>query len=147
MAQQFGFESVVRNNAILNEQNKPVINVASNSIFSGLQKMVLESGIGQLTELFQVNNSSDNLSLVVQKFTEEFTGNLETKFGVNIETASNVATSLIPKILGSLVKKAKYPNDNSLQISDTTNAIYGRCSQNLNIKDALSKYGGRFGLN
>ena len=65
MAQQFGFESVVRNNAILNEQNKPVINVASNSIFSELQKMVLESGIGQLTELFQVNNSSDNLSLVV----------------------------------------------------------------------------------
>ena len=65
LVQQFGFESVVRNNAILNEQNKPVISEASNSIFSGLQKMVLESGIGQLTELFQVNNSSDNLSLVV----------------------------------------------------------------------------------
>ena len=65
LAQQFGVESVVRNNAILNEQNKPVINVASNSIFSELQKMVLESRIGQLTELFQVNNSSDNLSLVV----------------------------------------------------------------------------------
>ena len=119
----------MRNNAILNEQNKPVINVASNSIFSGLQKIVIETGIGQLTELFQVNNSSDNLSPVVQKFTEEFTGNLETKFGVNIETASNVATSLIPKILGSM-KKAKDPNENSFQISDITNAICGSCSQN-----------------
>ena len=109
--------------------------------------MVSEGGVDQLTELFQGNNSSDNLSLVVQKFTEEFTGNLETKFDVNTETVSSVVTSLIPKILGSLVKKTKDPNDNSLQISDTTNAIYGRCSQNLNIKDALSKYGGRFGLN
>ena len=130
LAQQFGVESVVRNNAILNEQNKPVINVASNSIFSGLQKIVLESGIDQLTELFQGNKSSDNLSPVVQKFTEEFTGNLETRFGVNTETASSVATSLIPKILGSLMKKAKDPNDNSLQISDITDAICGRCSQN-----------------
>ena len=130
MAQQFGFESVVRNNAILNEQNKPVISEASNSIFSGLQKMVLESEIGQLTELFQGNNSPDNLSPVVQKFTEEFTGNLETKFGVNTETASSVATSLIPKILGSLMKKAKDPNENSFQISDIINAVCGRCSQN-----------------
>ena len=80
--------------------------------------MVSEGRIDQLTELFQGNNSSDNLSPVVQKFTEEFTGNLETRFGVNTETASSVATSLIPKILGSLMKKAKDPNENSFQISD-----------------------------
>ena len=120
----------MRNNAILNEQNKPVINVASNSIFSGLQKIVLESGIDQLTELFQGNKTSDNLSPVVQKFTEEFTGNLETRFGVNTKTSSNVATSLIPKILGSLMKKVKDPNENSFQISEITNAICGSCSQN-----------------
>jgi len=146
LAQQFGVESVVRNNAIPNEQNEPVISEASNSIFSGLQKMVSEGGVDQLAELFQGNNSSDNSNPVVQKITEEFTGNLETKFGVTSETASGVATGLIPKILGSLVNKAKDPNDNSFQISDIINAISGSSGQNSNIMDALSKYGGQFGL-
>ena len=75
-----------------------------------------------------------------------FTGNLGEKFGINSKTASSVAGNLIPQILGSLVNKAKDPNDNSFQISDIIAMISADNTQNLGIIDAISKYGGQFGL-
>ena len=146
LAQQFGVESVVKNNAIPNEQNEAVMTEASNSIFSGLQKIVSEGGANQLAGLFQGNNAQDSSNPVVQKLTEQLTENLGEKFGINSETASGVAESLIPQILGSLVNKAKDPNDSSFQLSDVIAAISGDSTQNPGIMDAISKYGGQFGL-
>ena len=146
LAQQFGVESVVKNQAIPNEQNEAVMTEASSSIFSGLQKIVSEGGADQLAGLFQGNNAQDSSNPVVQQLTEQLTGSLGEKFGVNSETASGVAGSLIPQILGSLVNKAKDPNDSSFQISDVIAAISGNSAQNSGIMDAISKYGGQFGL-
>lgn len=146
LAQQFGVESVVKNQAIPNEQNEAVMTEASSSIFSGLQKIVSEGGADQLAGLFQGNNAQDSSNPVVQKLTEQLTGSLGEKFGINSETASGVAGSLIPQILGSLVNKAKDPNNSSFQISDVIAAISGNSAQNSGIMDAISKYGGQFGL-
>jgi hypothetical protein len=146
LAQQFGVESVVKNKAVPNEQNEAVMTEASSSIFSGLQKIVSEGGADQLAGLFQGNNAQDSSNPVVQKLTEQLTGSLGEKFGINSETASGVAGSLIPQILGSLVNKAKDPNDSSFQISDVIAAISGNSAQNSGIMDAISKYGGQFGL-
>jgi hypothetical protein len=146
LAQQFGVESVVKNQAIPNEHNEAVMTEASSSIFSGLQKIVSEGGADQLAGLFQGNNAQDSSNPVVQKLTEQLTGSLGEKFGINSETASGVAGSLIPQILGSLVNKAKDPNDSSFQISDVIAAISGNSAQNSGIMDAISKYGGQFGL-
>ena len=146
LAQQFGVESVVKNNAIPNDQNEAVIAEASSSIFSGLQKIASEGGIDQLAGLFQGDNAQNSSNPVVQKLTEQLTGNLGEKFGINGETASGVAGTLIPQILGSLVNKAKDPNDSSFQISHIITAISGNSAQNSGIMDAISKYGGQFGL-
>jgi hypothetical protein len=51
---------------------------------------------------------------------------------------------LIPKIFS--VNKAKDPNDSSFQISDIIAAISGGGAQGSGIMDAISKYGGQFGL-
>ena len=128
LVQQFGNESVVKNDAIPNEQNEAVMNEASSSILSGLQNIVSGGGVDQLAGLFQGNNALDSSNPVVQKLTEQLTGNL------------------IPQILGSLVNKAKDPNDNSFQISDIIAMISADNTQNLGIIDAISKYGGQFGL-
>ncbi|KIA86335.1 DUF937 domain-containing protein [Flavobacterium sp. AED] len=146
LAQQFGVESVVKNNAIPNEHNEAVMTEASSSIISGLQKIVSEGGADQLAGLFQGNNAQDSSNPVVQKLTEQLTGSLGEKFGINNETASGVAGSLIPQILSSLVNKAKDPNDSSFQISDIIGAISGNSGQNTGIMEAISKYGGQFGL-
>ena len=146
LAQQFGVESVVKNNAIPNEQNEAVIEEAGSSIFSGLQKIAAEGGVEQLASLFQGDNAQNASNPVVQKLTEQLTGNLGEKFGINADAASGVAESLIPKILGSLVNKAKDPNDSSFQISDIIAAISSGGAQGSGIMDAISKYGGQFGL-
>lgn len=146
LVQQFGNEAVVKNEAIPNEQNEAVMNETSNSILSGLQKMVSEGGADQLAGLFNGNSAQDNSNPVVQKLTEQLTGSLGEKFGLNNAEASGVATSMIPKILGSLINKAKDPNDSSFQISDLVSAISGGSGQNSGIMDAISKYGGQFGL-
>lgn len=146
LVQQFSNESIVKNNAIPNEQNEAIMNEASSSILSGLQKMASEGGVEQLAGLFNGNNAQDSSNPAVQKLTEQLTGNLGNKFGLSNEVASGVATSMIPKILGSLIGKAKDPNDSSFEISDLVNAISGGSGQNSGIMDAISKYGGQFGL-
>jgi hypothetical protein len=145
LVQQFGNDAVVKNDAIPNEQNEAVISEASNSILSGLQKIASEGGTEQLAGLFQGNNAQDTSNPVVQKLTEQLTGNLGEKFGLDSAAASGVAGSLIPKVLGSLIGKAKDSNDSSFQVSDLINAISGG-SGNSGLMDAVSKYGGQFGL-
>jgi hypothetical protein len=145
LVQQFGNDAVVKNDAIPNEQNEAVMSEASNSILSGLQKIASEGGTEQLAGLFQGNNAQDASNPVVQKLTEQLTGNLGEKFGLDSAAASGVAGSLIPKVLGSLIGKAKDSTDSSFQVSDLINAISGG-SGNSGLMDAVSKYGGQFGL-
>lgn len=145
LAQQFGVDSVINNSAVPNDKNEAVIGEASNSVVSGLQKIVSEGGIEQLAGLFQGNNAADGSNPVVQKLTSELTGNLGQKFGLSASDASGVASKLIPQILSSLVGKAKDPNDSSFEISDIIGAISGG-GDNAGIMDAITKYGGQFGL-
>lgn len=145
LVKQFGNDAVVKNSDIPNEQNEAVINETGDSIFSGLQKIVSEGGAEQLAGLFQ-GKPIDSSNPVVQQLSQQLSGNLGEKFGLNTTTSSNVAGSLIPQILNSLVNKAKNPNDKSFEISDIINAISGNSNQASGIMDTISKYGMQFGL-
>jgi hypothetical protein len=145
LAQQFGKEAVVKNNAIPNEQNEAVMSEASSSILSGLQKIASEGGVEQLAGLFKGNAAQDSSNPVVQQLTQQLSGRLGEKFGIESSAASGVAGSLVPQILGSLIGKAKDPNDSSFQVSDLVNAISSG-SGNAGLMEAVSKYGGQFGL-
>jgi len=145
LVKQFANDAVVKNSAIPNEQNEAVINETGDSIFSGLQKIVSEGGAEQLAGLFQ-GKPIDSSNSVVQQLSQQLSGKLGEKFGLNSTTSSNVAGSLIPQILNSLVNKAKDPNDKSFEISDIINAISGNSNQASGIMDTISKYGMQFGL-
>ncbi|MCY1239494.1 hypothetical protein D9M72_522890 [compost metagenome] len=118
---------------------------ASTSIFSGLQKIISEGGADKIGELFQGENAGSASNPVVKQLTEQFSGNLGEKFGLSGEAASGVAGGLIPKVLGSLIGKAKNPNDKSFEISDIVNSLSGG-QGNSSVMDAIQKYGGQFGL-
>lgn len=145
LVKQYGNDAVINNSAVPNEHNERVMDEASTSIFSGLQQIVSEGGTAQLAELFNGNNATSASNPVVQKLTEQLSGNLGQKFGLDSSAAAGVAGSLIPKVLGSLIGKAKNPNDSSFEISDLVNAISGG-QGNSGLMDAISKYGGQFGL-
>jgi len=145
LVQQFGKDAVVNNDAVPNEHNEAVMSEASNSILSGLQKIASEGGTEDLAGLFQGNAASDSSNPIVQKLTEQLTGSLGSKFGMDADAASGVAGNLIPKVLGSLVNNAKDPNHKGFEVSDLVNAISGGAG-NSGLMDAVSKYGGQFGL-
>lgn len=147
LVKQFGGDAVVNNAAVPNEHNEAVLNEASSSILDGLKGMIANGNTADLAGLFQGNNAADASNPIVQQLSEKLSGSLGEKFGLSNDAASGVAGSLIPKVLGSLVNKAKDPNDSSIQISDIINAISGGNSETSGgIMDAISKYGGQFGL-
>ncbi|WDF61181.1 hypothetical protein PQ462_07375 [Flavobacterium sp. KACC 22758] len=146
LVQQYGGDSVVNNTAVPNEHNEAVINETSSSIFESLKKIASEGGGEQLAGLFHGNSPIDSSNPVVQQITQQLSGNLGEKFGLSSTASSGVASSLIPQILGSLVNKAKDPNDSSFQISDIINSISGNSTQASGIMDTISKYGVQFGL-
>ena len=147
LVKQYGGEAVINNTAIPNEQNDAVMSEASSSILDSLTGMVANGNVSDLAALFQDNNASDASNPVVQQITEKLSSSLGEKFGLSGDAASGVAGSLIPAVLGSLVNKAKDPNDSSFQISDIIGAISGGNSATSGgIMDAISKYGGRLGL-
>ncbi len=146
LVQEFGQDAVVKNNAVPNEQNEAVMNEAGSSIFSSLQKMASEGGIEQLASLFQGNNAQDSNNPTVKSLTEQLSGSLGEKFGLNDATSSGVAGSMVTKVLGSLVNKVKDPNDKSFEISDLIGALTGGGAQTSGILEAISTYGVKFGL-
>lgn len=147
LVKQFGGDAVVNNTAVPNEYNDAVMNEASSSILDGLKNMVASGNVSDIAGLFQGNNAADSSNPVVQKLTEQLTGSLGEKFGLSSEASSGVASSLIPNVLSSLINKAKDPNDSSFQISDVIGAISGgNSAAGGGIMDAISKYGGQFGL-
>lgn len=145
LVQQFGNESIVKNNAIPNEQNEAVMNEASTSILSGLQKIASEGGTTDIAALIQGNGSIDASNPIVQKLTEQLSGSLGSKFGIESSASADVAGSLVPNVLNSLVRNAKDPDHKGFEISDLVNAI-SEGSENSGLMDAVSKYGGQFGL-
>ena len=144
LVKQYGGEAVINNPAVPNEQNDAVMSEASSSIIDGLKSMVANGNISELAEMFQGNNAGNNSNPVVKNLIEQVSGNLGSKFGLSTETSTGVANNLIPQVLESLINKAKNPNDSSLNIQDIINSISGGNGGSL--MDAVSKYGGQFGL-
>ncbi len=147
LVKQFGNDAVVNNPAVPNENNEAVLEEANASIIDSLKGMVANGNISDLAGLFEGNNAADGSNPAVKQITDKLTGSLGEKFGLSSDAASGVAGSLIPKILGSLIGKAKDPNDSSFNISDIIGSLTGGDTQaNGGIMDAISKYGGQFGL-
>lgn len=145
LVQQFGDQAIVKNNAVPNELNDKVMKETGSSLLSGLQKMASEGKLEQLAGLFQGNNASSSSNPVVKQLIEQVSGNLGQKVGLDSTAANGVAASMIPQILGSLIGKAKNPNEKGFDVADLVKVISGG-SGNSNLMDMITKYGGQFGL-
>ena len=144
LVKQFGGEAVVNNPAVPNEQNEAVMEETGGSILSGLKDMVAGGNLGDLTGMLTGKTPIDMNNPVVKELAEKVTWNLGSKFGLSPEAAGGVAGGLIPQVLNGLVNKAKDPNQPGFNVTDLVGAISGGNGGGL--MDAVSKYGGMFGL-
>ncbi|WP_313807957.1 hypothetical protein [Flavobacterium sp.] len=143
LVKQYGGDAIVNNQDVPNEHNEAVMNETSDSILNGLKGMVANGNFSDIAGLLN-NGSIDSSNPVVKQLTEQLSGNLGQKYGLSSEASSGLAGSIIPKILGSLIGKAKDPNQPGFDVSDIVKSIGGSNSGGL--MDAVTKYGGQFGL-
>ena len=147
LVQQFGQQDVVDNAAVPNEHNEAVLTQASTSILDGLKNVAAQNGgTEMLAKLFEGNNAADASNPVVAMITNQLSGSLGQKFGLDNAASSGVAASLIPKVLGALVGGAKDPNNSQIKIVDVIVAITGGGANAGGLMDMVTKYGGMVGL-
>lgn len=125
LIQQFGQSAVVENNAVPNEQNQGVMQEAQNAIINGLQGMATQGNASQLTEMLQNPGAINESHPAVQNITNNFLGGITEKFGINKESATQIASSLIPMVLSQMAKKTNDPNDKSFDLSNILGSLTG----------------------
>lgn len=115
-------EAIVNNSAVPDAQNEAAISAASGSIIDALKQQLASGNIGNLVDAFKGGNAEG--SAVAQEAASGFTDKLA-GMGINMETAKNIAASVIPAIVGKLVNKTNDPNDSSFNIQDVITKVSG----------------------
>lgn len=136
-------DTVVNNPAVPNENNDAVIGAASETIASGLQEQLAAGNATQVLSLLGGNESGGLMNNpIVKSIIGKFTGTLSEKFNVNGASAQEMAGSLIPGVLGSLVQKTNDPNNNSFNLQGILNALTGGQAGGLNLDGIMGKLKG-----
>ncbi|MEO6948452.1 MAG: hypothetical protein ABI123_02385 [Ginsengibacter sp.] len=124
-------DSSENNNLLPADQKDAVTAEATNTVASGLRNMVAGGGVQSLLGLFGGNNndSKSGKSLlsnpIVMMMVGHFAGKLINKFKMGSSEANNVASSMIPNVLGNLVNKTNDPNEKGFSLEGLLNSITG----------------------
>jgi hypothetical protein len=134
--------AVVNNPAVPNEQNDAVMHAATASITSGLQEEMANGNTSQVLSLLGGNSAADPQNPVVNRISGNFVGTLLEKFHLPAGAAQQIAGSLIPTVLGSLVKKTNDPNDHSFNLQGILNSLTGGKAAGLDLSGILGRFSG-----
>ncbi|WEK19045.1 MAG: hypothetical protein P0Y49_19910 [Candidatus Pedobacter colombiensis] len=115
-------DAIVNNSEVPNEQNEAAISAASGSIVDAIKQHLSSGNLSSLVDSFKGGNPEG--SSVAQAATAGFTDKLA-GMGINLESAKNIASSVIPNIVGKFVNKTNDPNDSSFNIQDIISKISG----------------------
>lgn len=119
-----------QNQTVPSSQKDDIAAEATNTVASGMRNMVAGGGLGSLVSMFskggQQNSGGGLLSNpIVSMMVGHFAEKLMSKFKLNSNEASNVASSMIPDVLSNLVNKTNDPNDSSFSLESLLNSITG----------------------
>lgn len=135
-------DTVVANPAVPNEQNDAVIGEATHSIASGLQDALANGNVKEVMGLFNSNGQIDSQNPVVNNISGNLISSLTQKFNLNGGTAASIAGSLIPAVLGSLVKKTNDPSNSGFSLDSIFSSLTGGSTNGMNLGGLLGKFAG-----
>lgn len=123
-------DNAAHNDTLPADQKDAVVAEATNTVASGLRNMVAGGGLQNLLSLFGgTNNSQSNKGLlsnpIVNMMVGHLAGKLMSKFKLGSGEANNVASSMIPDVIGNLVKKTNDPGENGFSLDGLLNSITG----------------------
>ena len=125
LVKSYASDGIINNPAIPNEHNDAAIEVASTSIFDTLKNAATNGNVGDVMSMFSGGSSAASSSPLAGLMQNNMVQNLMQKFGLDNAAASNVASSVLPNTLNSLVSKTADPNDSSFDIKDILAKVNG----------------------
>lgn len=150
-------DAVINNPDIPNEKNEEVVAEATNTVASGLRNMVAGGGLASIVALFNKKDGKGGGLMsnpIVSMMIGHFAGKLMSKFNIGGNKANNVASSLIPNVMGNLINKSNDPADNGFSLEKLLNSITGgqteqvvaeeqsKGNSGFNFQDIISQFSG-----
>lgn len=102
-----------------------VSQVASQSLFSGMQDILQQGGPSALKNLFQGAAQGDTSNPQMQQMTAHFSGNLSNQLGIGSGLAKTIAMAAIPMLLSHFFNRTKDPNNSSFDITNILGSLMG----------------------
>jgi hypothetical protein len=134
IVKQFGQETVVKNPDVPNEYNQEVMADATHTIAGGFKNMVAGGGLQNILDLFKGGGASSTggsgigglmKNPIVSMMIGHFISKLVGKYSMSPSVANNVANTIIPNSLNSLIEKTKDPKNPNLNLDGFLNSIIG----------------------
>jgi hypothetical protein len=135
LVKQFGQDSVVNNPEVPNEHNQEVLADAGSTITNGLQNILAGGGFENILDLFKGGGNTQSGSTgglgsllknpIVTMMVGYFISKLVNKYKMSPASASNVANSLIPNTLNSLINQTNDPNNPNATLDNLINSLTG----------------------
>lgn len=137
-------EAIINNPAIPNEKNDEAVQTTASSIMDSLKGMLSSGKANDVLSMFsqQPEGNAVANSPVAAAASSNLISTLMSKFGIDSNQASGIASKLIPNVMNQFVNKTNDPNDNSFDIQGIFNSLSGNKTSGLDISSMVSKFGG-----
>ncbi|WP_143309840.1 hypothetical protein [Chitinophaga vietnamensis] len=135
-------DAVVNNPSVPDEHNEAVIGAATESIASGLQQELANGNTEGVLGLLGGHTDSSSSNPVVSNISNNLVGTLLEKFNLDKGAATQLASSLIPSVLGSLVNKTNDPGNSNFSLGGILSSLTGGASSGFNLDGILGKLKG-----
>lgn len=138
-------DEIINNPAIPNEKNDEAVREVGQSIIGGLKDQISSGNIQQLVSMFSGGAASGS-NPVVSQLISSVAGGLASKLGLSPQTATQIASGLLPKVLSQFVNKAKDPNDKDFDLQDILSNLGGGSGNIGELLGGLTGSSGKGGL-
>ena len=131
--------AVINNPQIPNDKNDDAVRTGTDSIVGTLKTALAGGKLTDVLDFFRSGGSNDHA--LVNEATNDYSRELQGKFGMNPNEATDTASKVIPPAMGQLASRAADPNDSSFNIQDIFNQLSGGKTSGFDIQNLLSRFG------
>ena len=140
LVKQNADSTIINNTAIPNQRNDEAVQEASTAIKESLKTSLSGGKVNEVANLFNSSGEHITSNAVTQQATGNFIDRLQSRFGLNVQQAANIANNLIPTVFKRLVQKTNDPADKSFDLQQIFNEVSDGKTDGLNVQKMLTKF-------
>ncbi len=127
LVKDFGENEVVNNPAIPNEHNNAVMGEAGMAVAGTLQQALANGNVQDVLAMFQQGDGDVMSNPLAQQAQGSFLDSITSKLGIDKGAAAGVASSLLPMIMNTLVKRtnSQAPEDSGFDLNSLIGSLTG----------------------